>query len=439
MTVCAFGMTVCGRRLDLAYGLWEFEPHAKQRQFIESTAKVKVAACGRRWGKSLAAAVDVATFALCVPGSVQMIVSPTYDQSRLIFSHVERLLMGIGPLRRATHSVRTPYPLLEISGSTVMARTADDDGRNLRGHAADRVIVDEAAFVTEQTVKDVVGPMLADKDGEQVLVSTPCGRNYFYKMWALANQCTDGTMEAFQGRSVENPAISEAYVERQRTQMGPREFAVEYEAAFTDSRSNVFNWEEVERAKVIHPEADAWLKVGGLDLARYMDFTVITALGVDQERRQVIEQESFNSVSWTDQVERICSFIRRHRLVGIACDQTGVGDPLLEMLQNAVAAKKINCCIDGVVFNNANKREMIERLNVALNQGKIGLGTDRDLVAELNGYEYDIGETGLVRMGGRGMHDDRVISLALANHEARYYAPTLDIWGVGPRAPDEVW
>jgi len=432
-------MTVCGRRLDLAFGLWGFEPHDKQRRFIESTAKVKVAACGRRWGKSLAAAVDVATYAVCTPGSVQMIVSPTYDQSRLIFSHVERLLVSIGPLRRATHSVRTPYPLLHIMGSTVMARTADDDGRNLRGHAADRVIVDEAAFVTEQTVKDVVGPMLADKDGQLVLVSTPSGRNYFYKMWALANACTDGTMEAWQCASRENPAISADYVERQRTQMGSREFAVEYEAAFTDSRSNVFNWDEVERACVMHRDAEDWLKVGGLDLARYMDFTVITALATDSDRRQVMEQESFNAVSWTEQVERICNFIVRHGLVGIACDQTGVGDPLLEMLRNAIAARKIDCCVDGIVFNNANKREMIERLNVQLNQGSIGLGKNRGLIDELNGYEYDIGETGVVRMYGHGVHDDRVISLALANHEARYYGPTLEAWTSGCKSERPDW
>ena len=57
---------------------------------------------------------------------------------------------------------------MNIGGSVIMARTADEDGRNLRGHSADRVIVDEAAYVKDSVILEVISPMLADRDGEPV-------------------------------------------------------------------------------------------------------------------------------------------------------------------------------------------------------------------------------------------------------------------------------
>jgi hypothetical protein len=97
-------------------------------------------------------------FAIAVPGSVQMIVSPTYDQTRLKFDTVERLVLGHELARRQSKVTRTPYPRLQLGRSLIMARTADEDGRNLRGHSADRVIVDEAAYVKDAVIEEVIGP-----------------------------------------------------------------------------------------------------------------------------------------------------------------------------------------------------------------------------------------------------------------------------------------
>lgn len=146
--------------LKLARALWEWEPHPTQREWMLCDARTKVASCGRRWGKTEAAAVDVAAAAILDPGSVQMIVSPSYDQSRLIFQTVENLLLGSAATRSMVKVVRTPYPKLTFGDSLIMARTADDDGRNLRGHSADRVIVDEAAYVRDSVITEVISPCL---------------------------------------------------------------------------------------------------------------------------------------------------------------------------------------------------------------------------------------------------------------------------------------
>lgn len=81
-------------RLSLARGLWKWEPHPTQREWLLCDARTKVASCGRRWGKTEAAAIDAITFALMRPGSVQMIVAPTYDQSQIAKGATMRAVTG---------------------------------------------------------------------------------------------------------------------------------------------------------------------------------------------------------------------------------------------------------------------------------------------------------------------------------------------------------
>ena len=54
----------------LARRIWNWNPHSvEQREFMLCDARVKTAACGRRWGKTESVAVDVALFALEDPGT----------------------------------------------------------------------------------------------------------------------------------------------------------------------------------------------------------------------------------------------------------------------------------------------------------------------------------------------------------------------------------
>lgn len=176
------------KRIELAAVLWGWKPHPTQRQWLLDDHQVKVAACGRRWGKTEAAAVDVATYAISNNGSTQIIVAPTYDQSKLIARTVERLLLSNPHTRRHVKVAKTPYTEILFRSSRIMARTADEDGRNLRGHSADRVVVDEAAFVRDEVIEEVIGPMLADRNGKLVLISTPFRKNHFYRAFIRGNR-----------------------------------------------------------------------------------------------------------------------------------------------------------------------------------------------------------------------------------------------------------
>jgi len=469
-------------RILMARTLWGWEPHPTQKEWLLDDHQVKVAACGRRWGKTESAAVDVATYAIAsteTGGSVQMIVAPTYDQSKLIFGTVEQLLLGRDDIRGYVQITKTPYPFISYKSSRIMARTADEDGRNLRGHSADRVVVDEAAFVRDEVIEEVIGPMLADSNGQLVMISTPFGKNHFYRAfvagmadgsWQMANgdrtpdeflinhkpstisHPRQRRVRSFRFPSLANPHISREYIEYQRSVLTDRQFRVEYEAEFIDDTNSVFPWADIEgavgdaghRASSIEYPASS-IRIAGVDWARYSDYTAVVVVemangewlmanegrhpinhqpsAINHSRYRVIVLDRFNRMDWHSQVARVADLLERHRVIAVAADQTSVGDPVLELLRSELwGAREMDIAVEGLVFTNQVKRELMDNLAIRLAHREVVIPRDERLIGELQYYEYELTESGRVRTGARsGYHDDCVTALALALNLARRY------------------
>jgi hypothetical protein len=425
-------------RLRLAENLFNWQPHETQRLWLLDGSRVKVAACGRRWGKTEAQAIDAAVYAVCNPGSKQMIVSPTYDQSKLIFNTVDRMLSSCPETRPDVRVRRSPYPRLNLRKSLITARTADEDGRNLRGHNADRVIVDEAAYVKDAVIEEVIAPMLADRDGQLIMISTPFGRNHFYRAFLRGEEESRESGESegvrrytsFRFPSWENPHISRKYIDSQREALTPRQFSVEYEAQFLDDQNSVFTWADIEAAVSATPEESAptdW-RTAGVDWARYSDYTVVVVLENGVSVQNVIAIDRFNQVNWQDQVTRVADFLQQHRVNSVTLDQVSIGDAMLELLQTEVWDRRhMNIDLNGLKFTNTSKREVIDNLVVKLAHRQLSIPDDQQLIKELQFFEYEVTEAGNLRMNAKsGYRDDMVIALALAAWSARSAPPTGD-------------
>ena len=368
-------------------------------------------------------------------------------------------------IRRHTRVTKTPYPDIRYRKSRIMARTADEDGRNLRGHSADRVVVDEAAFVRDRVIEEVIGPMLADRDGQLVMVSTPFGRNHFYR--AFVQGQADGMMggwgdgrtgslltphssplsrvRSFRFPSVANPHISREYIEHQREILSERQFKVEYEAEFADDQNSVFAWEDIQAAiedTETRRHGDAGIRVAGIDWARYSDYTAVVILEavpltIDHPPSprlwrtsqpstmpfRIVCTDRFNRMDWHAQVSRVADLLCRHRVSAVLADQTSVGDPVLEILRNTLWGERhLDAEIEGMVFTNQSKRELIDNLAIRLAHREVGFPYDEQLVRELQFYEYELTESGNVKTGARrGYNDDCVIALSLALRMAARY------------------
>lgn len=229
-------------------------PHEGQRAFLVQPARLKVLACGRRWGKTEVCAIQI-VFALTrkVP-TKHIILAPTLDQAKLIFDRVVEFLhlMPTVPAGllfqcdwdKAIKVTKSPHPKLRLGAHTVVARSGHL-GRSLRGNEATHIVVDEAAYVPEELITEVAMPMLATTDGHLTMISTPHGLNHFWRFFQMGQRGEHGIWSR-RAPSAESPHVRREFLEVQKALISSRAFRVEYEAEFLDSSGQVFRTESVE-------------------------------------------------------------------------------------------------------------------------------------------------------------------------------------------------
>jgi len=452
-------------RLALAKRLWGWMPHTEQRKLFCCTAQVRVAACGRRWGKTECLSIDIATLALTESGSKQLIVAPTDGQARLLGEAVQQKLDAAlsGPredLAGLTLTVKSsPYLKLVVSGPNADAemafRTAGRDGRNLRGLWAHRIVVDEAARVPDCVLTDVLLPMLTDVGGEYLLASSPFGRrSAYYRLYArgmppLLDDKEAGVKEAgvqvasFQCPTSDNRGhLDMAFLEAQREDMGESLYAQEYEAQFVDDYGAVFREEDITAAIAtlagvtlkdgeIHSEPDAnGVYVAGIDWGRKTDFSVVAILDAAAHPARLVHLSRWQGTGWDRQAAAAAEILVRYAPVRILADGSSIGDPVAEMLEKAMVPLRLPSdrplTVERFQFGAESKVRLIDTLTVGLSARALQFPPHRTLLAELRGFEYAPGTSGRLKMGARsGGHDDCVIALALAWLAAPIPAPPL--------------
>lgn len=214
--------------------------------------------------------------------------------------------------------------------------------------------------------------------------------------------------------SWESPFVSPGYLAIQRELISERAYRVEYGAEFLDASGRVFRSECLERCVVGRlPGGVSAPYYIGVDLARYGDFTAVCVLGGDRSGAQLLDSLRINSVSWTEQVERVATLIERYPNSRVLCDATGAGDPVIEMLQSRLRSARI----EGIVFTNRVKATLIDGLAWLIERGNLLMEPNPELMKELQHFEATpIGQG--VRLAARsGFHDDLVVALALAAHQ----------------------
>lgn len=357
---------------------------------------------GRRWGKTLMA--GSAGLSCAEAGAAVAWVVPTYKNARPVWRFCERLvghLDGIVTVNRTERVIEFPR------GGWLAVYSADNDV-GLRGEAFDLVIIDEAAQVGEDTFTDVILPTLADRDGRCILISTPKGRNWFWREWQAAK--SDGKdRAAFQAPSSANPmpTIKRA-AEMARARVSDRTYRQEWLAEFVDDGGGVFRGVRVaavSERQVGAEEHHAY--VFGVDWGRTGDFTVISV--IDATLKRQVAQERFTDVDYAIQTSRLRALAEGFKPDTIIAEANAMGGPLVEQLQRMALP------VQPFTTTNASKAEAVDALALAFERGDLSILPDEQLIAELEAFESDRSPSGLIRYGApAGMHDDCVMALALA-------------------------
>jgi predicted phage terminase large subunit-like protein len=200
--------------------------HAGQLRIAEHPARFKIAACGRRWGKTRLGARCVIETAL--QGGIAWWVAPSFPVARVGWRTIRTLAAQIPGADKSESERIIAFP----GGGWCQVRSADDPD-SLRGEGLDLVVLDECAFMRQEAWTEAIRPALSDRRGKALFLSTPRGRNWFHDLFKRGLD-GGGDYASFHLPTIENPFIDPAEVESARRDLSARVFKQEYLADFLD-------------------------------------------------------------------------------------------------------------------------------------------------------------------------------------------------------------
>ena len=226
----------------------KYFPHGGQERlhFPEKEARFTVAVCGRRWGKSVAAAKEIEA-TITQPNKRAWVVAPTYDLAEKVFREVwHELITNQGiPTRRASY--RDMF--IETEWGSIFEGKSADKPPSLVGEGLDFLVLDEAAK-QKATVWDMyLRPTLSDRKGKALFITTPEGYNWVYGKYLLGK--TDEEWASFNSPSWENQyaypdGLKDVDLIEAKRNMSPEVFDQEYGAMFTSFAGRVYPFDRTK-------------------------------------------------------------------------------------------------------------------------------------------------------------------------------------------------
>tara|TARA_R100001594_G_C4052823_1_gene265312 strand:- start:4949 stop:6337 length:1389 start_codon:yes stop_codon:yes gene_type:complete len=207
-----------------------------------------VACCGRRFGKSYAAARE-AEIVGTQPNKIVWIVAPNYNTSEKIFRIVYDTLVVKKGYRPSRYSAKEQILEFDWSGgkSGIYGKSAEHPS-GLIGEGVDLAILDETAKIPNlrRIWEQYIRPTLSDKKGRAIMVSTPDGFGVFHELYLLGQSKKNNNWFSFNSPSWDNlyafpkgeqdPDLIEA-----RESLSRDTYLQEYGAEFSALSGRIYN------------------------------------------------------------------------------------------------------------------------------------------------------------------------------------------------------
>ena len=389
-----------------------FTPHPKQREMIhgilDSKSKYHVACVGRQFGKSLMGINLALYWAINNNNSKILWVSPVYSQASKVQKEIIQAIGGTNIVKSANYSSNE----IELkNGSIILFRSAERYD-NIRGLTCDYGIIDEAAFCKDEAWTEAIKPVFLVKGKKILFISTPKGKNWFYNLFALGKSADHPNYQSFTGSSYDTPFIEKEEIEDASRTLPPKVFEQEYLAKFIDGGGEVFqNLDKNKFQQYPKPIGKIYM---GCDLGKQEDSTVATFI---DSVGNVIDIYRNSKTEWSQMIKEIVILLKKHNATGMI-EVNGIGDPIFEQI------KKQWPNTHPFTTSARSKNEIIEGLILDMNESTIRIPHEDVfpyLVSELETFTYEYNpKTRAIKYGHpNGLHDDTVMSLAIANYNRK--------------------
>lgn len=336
-------------------------------------------------------------------------VAPVNTQTDVAFQR-----MRDGLPREIYHADLTHKVVTLITGAKIWFKSADNPD-SLFGDDVKAAVIDEASRIKMESWHAIRTTLTATKGKLRIIGNVKGRKNWFFDMARSAELGNDPTMHY--DRMTAYDAIAAGIldgeeIEDARRKLPDRVFRELYLAEPADDGGNPFDLSAIRAC--VAGMSDGKPQVWGWDLAKHVDWTVGIAL--DREGK-VCRFVRFQK-PWGDTIEQINRYTGKTPAL---VDSTGVGDPILEMLQKEVGGR-----YEGYNFNSSSKQRLMEGLAAKIQSQEIAF-PDGPIRVELESFEYEYTRTGVRYSAPEGASDDCVMALALAVMHSAHARPAMQI------------
>jgi hypothetical protein len=382
--------------------------YAKQRDAIFNDKRYAFIEASTKTGKTVGCIVWLCERAMQgKAGQNFWWVAPIFPQAKIAFRRLRRGLPQ--EIYKANESELT---LTLANGAVIWFKGADKPD-SLYGEDVFAAVIDEASRCKEDAWHAVRSTLTATQGPLRVIGNVKGRKNWYFNLCrkAEAGEPNMAYSKLLCYDAVEAGVLSQEEVDDAKRVLPEAVFRELYLAEPSDDGGNPFGIRAVREciAPLTNKPPVCW----GIDLAKSQDWTVGIAFDADGH---VCRFERFQK-PWLDTITTI------RQMVGgtpALVDSTGVGDPVLEALQQNSSN------YEGFKFSSASKQQLMEGLSVAIQQRLIAF-PEGPIVNELEQFEFEYTRTGVRYSAPEGLHDDCVCALALANQHRRLPVATPNI------------
>lgn len=388
------------------------EVHPQQLAVVQALSqnnvRVVTLVCGRRWGKTTLGAALALQAALA--GGNAWYIAPTYKGQYQATMKLNQYVQHLSPhirYRRALAEYQMP------NGGRLVMRSVGDKA-HLVGEGIDFVVADEAALYPDWVWYESLRPALLDTQGKALIISTPKGHNWFYTVYLRGLR--EGTAyRSFHYPSWGNPLVDEAEARALEDELSEQYYRQEILAEFIDDAGDVFHHvtEAISREAWREGPEEGHRYVIGVDWAQQRDFTVFSVLDIDTNT--FVWFDRFNQIDYVLQSKRFLAAMEHWKPIAAVVEINSMGRPLYDYLHRYMSSTGMGHRLYPFTTTHTSKRDIIESLRLAFEQGDITIPPYQQAVTELQAYTFKRLSSGGFRYSApAGFHDDCVMSMALA-------------------------
>lgn len=406
-----------------------YEPHDGQIEVHASLAKYKVLEIARRWGKSRCGLfellkvytelLDVRAPKSLIPPFHAWIVCPSFPQARQTWNELQAFLPP-ALVYRHPEGFKQDDKLIYLNGSEerpwglLEVKSADNE-QALQTVGLDFLWVVEAQDVSNAAFEKLAPTLISPgRAGKALYEGIPSlwSEHWFWRLYDMG--LTDGNAyESFKYTAFDNPLLTDEQfreIEGYREVMPDLAWRRMYLAERSENAGYFSNINACTQGDMLPNPIPGARYVGGLDLGRKRDPTVLTIMEPNTQR--VVHVDSWGSSSdWISIREAVVEYLRSWNIERVAIDASSMGGDMFTQELEALGLP-----LEPFIIGSALAREqLLSGLVVALERQRISFPPVPNLIRELRSFQYRKTPSGHVRAEAPpGEHDDHVFSLALS-------------------------